>query len=404
MLNFLSYVFLIFIFLFQFSMPSQAQQSSGHVFINFAENYLESRQKNVEEVMTPYLQSEIIRKAEGWTIEETRSLLNFLLENIGSEETMRTIKNGFHILDFQIVKYSDFTKLVDLFIEHIGKKELSIKLLRALESDNEIMPELVDDIKNVERLILFIKDYTEDEDTAIEIIVNNNLSFLNADNLKETLEYLEEQGFTRVDIIRVMDANLSVLNLFISDFKGKINFLLEYGFSKANVVEILKIGRLDEVSLNDLKGTLKYLEDSEFTKTTIIEVVTENPHIIISKTFHANFSDLKEVANFLKNYVGGEGINAIASENIMFFYNVKFVELKHLAENLEKYLMREMLVQIFYDISYDSYGLLNTFTDSLKSALDAIKQMHQMNENICSIALTDTETYHFRVKGSHSIH
>ena len=404
MLKFLSYSFFIFTCFFHSNVFSQTEEASGYVVIEFAKEHLENRGEDVEGIINPYLQSEIIRKTEGWTIEETRSLLKFLLENIGPEKTMRTITNGFRILDFQTVRYSDFTKMVDLFIEHIGRGGLSVKLLRALESDNEIMPELADDIKNVERLILFIKKYVEDGESAIEIIINNDLSFINVDNLKEVLAYLEEQGFTKVDIVRVMYANLSILNLFISDFKEKINFLLEYGFSKANVVEILETGRLDEVSLNALKGILKHLEDSEFTKTTIIEVVTENPHIIISKTFHTDFSDLKEVANFLKSYVGKEGINAIASENFMFFYNVKFVELKYLTENLEKYLIREMVVQIFYDLSYDRYGLFNTFTNSLKSALNTIKQMHQMNENICSIKLTDTETHHFRVQSNHSIH
>ena len=214
MLKFLSYAFLIFIFLFQFSVPSQAQQPSGYVFIKFAKDYSEDRPENMEGIIPPYLQNNIIETTEDWTIEETRSLLNFLQENIGKEGTMRIIKNGLHILDFQVVKYSDFTKMVDLFIEHIGEDGLSVKLLRMLVSDNEIIPELADDVKNIERLMLFIKDYIKDENTATEIIINNDLSFLNADNLKEVLKYLEEQGFQKTDIIEVMDVNLSILNLF----------------------------------------------------------------------------------------------------------------------------------------------------------------------------------------------
>ena len=87
--------------------------------------------------------------------------------------------------------------MVDLFIEHIGEDALSVRLLRMLASKNDIMPELTNDIEDIERLMLFIKEYVEDEDTAIEIIINNDLSVINIDNLRQVLKFLEEQEFEK---------------------------------------------------------------------------------------------------------------------------------------------------------------------------------------------------------------
>ena len=174
MLKLLPYILLISTFFFHSNVFSQIEETSGYVFIKFAKEYLEKRGKNVEKIITFDLQEEIIRNTEGWTVEESQNLLDFLLENIGSEQTIRVIGNAFSGIDFQAVTYSDFTKMSNLFIGHIGPDGLSVRLSRMLESKGNMMPELKSEVKDIERLILFIEDYVQDEETAIEIIINND--------------------------------------------------------------------------------------------------------------------------------------------------------------------------------------------------------------------------------------
>ncbi len=396
MLRFLSYIFFTFILFSHVTVFSQIEETSGYVFIEFARDYLEDKQEKAEEIITPYLQSDIIKRTEGWTVEEARNFLRFLLENIGPEETIKSIKNGFHILDFQEVSYTDFTRMVDIFVEHIGKEGLSIKILRRLESGNDMMPNpevrvLEEGVENIEHIILFIEDYVGDENTAIEIIINNDLDFVSVDKLEQVLKYLEEQGFTKTDIIELMKSNLSSLNIAFTGFREKISFLLEYGFPRTNILGLLGTGQLDEISLEELKEITRYLEDAGLEKETIINVMTKNLAKLSDGKLAVYFFDLKEVMRFLEDYIGREGVHQIASGNFMFFYNIIASELKQLAEVLEDRMGRTMLIQLFYDLSlFDHYGssAYDNITSELKQALNVLTQTKQMNDSICLMALT----------------
>ena len=404
MLKFLPYILLISTFFFHSTLFSQIEETSGYVFIEVANDYVKDLRKkgqNVEEIITFDLQEEIIKNTEAWTVEETRGLRDFLLENIGQEQTIRVIINDFSGFDFQAVSYSDFTKMAELFIEHIGADGLSVRLLKMLESMENMMPELKNDIEDIERLMLFIKDYVEDEDTAIEIIINNDLSFIELDNLRSVLISLEEQGFEKIGIIEVMKVNLSGLNLYSSDFSEKIGLLLEHEFPKADILDVLKTGGLDELRLEELRGMLEHLESSGFERTTIINVLAKSLHRLNGETFHADFFDLKEVVSFLEGYIGKEGVNKIASDNFMFFYNIDFVELKNIVEALEGHTERELLIRFLYSLSvYDRYGLSpnHTLVTHLRSIFDAgtqrQAQFKQESDGICLIALTNLSTFY----------
>ena len=327
MLRFLSYIFFTFVLFSHFTAFSQFEETSGYVFIEFARDHLEGRQEGVEEVITPDLQSDIIKRTQDWTMEEARNFLRFLLRSIGPEETIKSIKNGFQIIDFQEVSYTDFTRMTDLFVEHIGEDGLSIKMLRRLESESRIMPELEvlaleNGIENIERLILFIKDYVGDENTAIEIIINNDVSFLSADKLGQVLKFLEEQKFTKADIIELMKSNLSGLNIAFVEFREKVGFLLEYEFPRINILELLRTEQLDETTLEELKKITKYLEDARLERETIINVITKKLAQLGDENLNTYFFNLKEVMSLLEGYIGEGGVNQIASGNFMFFYNM----------------------------------------------------------------------------------
>ena len=376
-------------------MFSQIEDTSGYVFIEFANDYLRDREENVEEIITPHLQEEIIKNTEGWTVEEARNFLRFLLENIGPEQTIRSIRNDFSIIDFQVVSYSDFTKMVDLFIERIGEDALSVRLLRMLASKNDIMPELANDIEDIERLMLFIKEYVEDEDIVIEIIINNDLSVINIDSLREVLKFLEEQEFEKIDIIKIMRVNLSSLNLYLSNFNEKIRLLLEHEFPRTGILEVLKTGELDELSLEELRGILEHLESSGLERTTIINILAKSLHRLNRETFHVDFFDLKEVVSFLEGYIGKEEVNKIASENFMFFYNINFVEFKNIVEALEGRIERELLIRFLYNLSlYNGYGLssdhnlVTHLRDIFNAGTQFRAQFEQETDGICLIALT----------------
>ena len=106
------------------------------------------------------------------------------------------------------------------------------------------------------------------------------LSVIDVDNLRPTPTSLEEQGFEKTGIIEVMKVNLSSLDLYFSksNFNEKIELLLEYGFSRADILDVLKTGALDELSLEELKGILEHLKSSGLERTTIINVLTKSFH------------------------------------------------------------------------------------------------------------------------------
>ena len=405
MLRFLSYIFFIFILSFHFTVFSQNEETSGYVFIEFAKDYLEAKQEKIEEI--PYLQDDIIKRTQGWTVEDARSFLRFLLENIGPEETIKSIKNGFHILDFQEVSYTDFTRMVDIFVEHIGKEGLSTKMLRRLESGSDMIPELEvlvieDGIENMELLILFIKDYVEDEDISIEIIINNDLSLVNVDQLKQVLTYLEEQGFTKTDIIELMQNHLSSLSIFFTGFREKISFLLEYGFPRKHILELLRTTQLDEVGLEELKEIVKYLEDAGLEKATIINIITKKLAQLSDGKLNKYFFDLKKVVSFLEDYIGKESVHQIASINFMFFYNVIASEFQQLVETLEERIGKTLVIHLFYDGSiYDGYGssAYDNITSDLKQALNTATKAKQPNDGVCLMALTSLSvSYNLPIK------
>ena len=65
-------------------------------------------------------------------------------------------------------------------------------------------------------------------------------------------------------------------------------------------------------------------------------------------------------------------------------------EFKQLTEALEERMGREMLMQLFYDLSlYDNYGLsvFDNVTSDLKQGLNALVQAKQINDGICLMAL-----------------
>ena len=397
-------IFLIFILFFSSTLFAEDEETTGYIFIDFAKNHLEERGEDSKKIIDDRLQNEVIQKTEFWTIEEARSFLKFLLDTIGPDETTKSIRNGFNIIDFEEVSYSDFMEIVNLFIKHIGKDRLVVKLLNPLKSQNHIIPEY-EQVEDIEHLILFIKDYVKDENTTAEIIINNDLSFIKAEGLRQFSRYLEEKGFEKSSIVELMKIHLPSLHPY-SKIERKIEFLMGYGFSKANILEILKVeySRLDIFSLNELEALLKYLEDTGLKKPTIIDVVTKNFYELSRETFYTDFSDLKEVIKFLEDYVGEEAVNRIASENFMFFYNIKITELKQLLEGLEKHTEGKIPMEFFYDLSsYNRYGLSSSdnLTTILEEFLNGLTQSEQIEDNICLMALTNLSvSYNLPIKNN----
>ena len=399
---------LVFILFFSVTLFAEDEDVTGYVFINFAKNHLKEKGEDSEKIIDTELQNKIIQRTQFWTVEEARNFLNFLLENIGPDETTTSIRNGFDIISFEGVSYSEFMEMVNLFVKHIGKEALAARLLRSLKSQDYIMPECGEDIEEIENLILFIKEYVKDENTAAEIIINNELSIIRADDrLRQFLRYLEEKEFEKTSIVELMKINLSGLYPY-SRIERKIEFLMNYGFSKSNILEILKSDKLDTLHLNELETLLGHLENVGLKKPIIIDVVTKNfyglGYRLEENTFHTDFSDLKDVMHFLRGYIGEEAVNQMASESFMLFYNVKTNELKQLIKSLEEYLGEELPVEFFYDLTlYNNNDSVSSdnLTSFLRGLVNIITQLEEISDTVCLMALTGLSvSYNLPIKNS----
>ena len=116
---------------------------------------------------------------------------------------------------------------------------------------------------------------------------------------EEVYEFLREYGFSKEEVHGFQDKNEKMFFTNLVEVNKNINFLLDKGLSKE---EVIKVFREDPymitVKNNRLEALDKiYIDDLEFDKLLLKELIIKNP-----KTYIASPIELNKTVDYLRNH------------------------------------------------------------------------------------------------------
>ncbi len=206
--------FRIHIFTLLFALNSFAQGKCEHVFIQFAKNQIG---KNFNSEMPKNWKTKVTETTKSWDEPEMKEFLNFLINRIGEEETLKRIRA---VSYFKLFRFKNFLERVKLYENYIEKEGVNERLKKSLSGFHK------NSVKNIKDNIQFIKDYIGEEATRERIEKDlQGFSRANLSELKKVVQFIEnyiEKEATR----EIMKKNLQAFSrINLSELKKIVQFI-----------------------------------------------------------------------------------------------------------------------------------------------------------------------------------
>ena len=151
-------------------------------------------------------------------------------------------------------------------------------------------PELLNvDISLIDKRLKFFKEYGY-SDLSYLFEMCPSLLDISLKNIEKRLNDISNLGFTKNEVIKITTYSP---NLFIVDndsINNIIVYLLDYGYSKKNIVGIIKKIPiiLKDYYWNELPKKIDNLNKLSFTNKDIVEIIISNPYILLYSIEYIN--------------------------------------------------------------------------------------------------------------------
>lgn len=128
----------------------------------------------------------------------------------------------------------------------------------------------------------FLKEYGFDSNDLNELEeVNDNVYFLKKENVSILIKHFEENGFSKEEIINIINNNISLITLSLNEIEEYEDILLNYlDFNLDEYQSIINNINIYDIEFQVIKEIVNLLEQNGYDINKIRKLIISNPNIL----------------------------------------------------------------------------------------------------------------------------
>ena len=126
----------------------------------------------------------------------------------------------------------------------------------------------------------FLKEYGFDSNDLNELEeVNDNVYFLKKENVSTLIKHFEEKGFSKEEIINIINNNINLISLSLNDIEEYDDILLNYlNFNIDEYETLVNNLCIYDIEIRMIKQVVNLLEQKGYNNNKIKKLIVSNPN------------------------------------------------------------------------------------------------------------------------------
>lgn len=132
-----------------------------------------------------------------------------------------------------------------------------------------------------EEVYEFLKEYGFDSNDLNELEeVNDNVYFLKKENVSTLIKHFEEKGFSKEEIINIINNNINLITLSLNEIEEYDEILLNYlNFNIDEYQNLVNNLCIYDIEIKMIKEIINLLEQKGYNNNKIKKLIVSNPNI-----------------------------------------------------------------------------------------------------------------------------
>ena len=128
----------------------------------------------------------------------------------------------------------------------------------------------------------FLKEYGFDSNDLNELEeVNDNVYFLKKENVSTLIKHFEEKGFSKEEIINIINNNINLITLSLNDIEEYDDIFLNYlNFNIDEYQTLVNNLCIYDIEIRMIKEVINLLEQKGYNNNKIKKLIVSNPNIL----------------------------------------------------------------------------------------------------------------------------